>query len=82
MSEKLDIYELKMTLFDNSKLEEFLLFVQNLQMTLEVSGMFAASAKIQYLRTLLRGKELLQLDMLSIQLASKTIASLTALFWV
>ena len=37
MSEKSDLYELKMALFDNGDTEEFLLFAQNSQMTLEAS---------------------------------------------
>ena len=34
---KSDISELKMALFDNGDLEEFLLFVRNFQMTLDAS---------------------------------------------
>ena len=55
ISQKLDLHELKMALFDNGEPEEFLLFIRNLNMTLEASGMLVAIAKIQHLRTLLRG---------------------------
>ena len=33
--EKSDLYEFKMSLFDNGKIEEFLLFIQNFNMTLK-----------------------------------------------
>ena len=64
-SEKSDLYEFKMTLFDNVKPEEFLLFVRYFQMTLEASGMLAAGANIQYLLMVVRGEALHQLDTLS-----------------
>ena len=70
--EKLDIYELKMALFENNEPEEFLLFVRNFQMTLEDSGGIATRAKIQYLCTLLRGEALHQLDMLSVEVGITT----------
>ena len=38
MSEKLDLYEFKMALFDNSEPDEFFLFIWNLNMTLKESG--------------------------------------------
>ena len=50
-----DLYEFKMAFFDNGDLEEFLLFVQNFNMTLAASGTLATGAKIQYLYTLVRG---------------------------
>ena len=62
-----------MTLFDNSKKGEFLLFVWYFKMNLEVSGMLAASAKIQYIHTLLCDEVFHQLEMLSVQVVSKTI---------
>ena len=37
-SEKLDLYEFKISLFDDGDPEYFLLFVRNLNMTLAVSG--------------------------------------------
>ena len=66
----LDIYEFKMSLFDNDKLEEFLLFVCNFNMTPEASGTMAAGAKIQYLLTLVRGEALHQFDSLSADVES------------
>ena len=76
MSEKLDPYEFKMSLFDNNDPKEFLLFLQNFQMTLESSGDISASAKIQYLHTLLRGKVLHQLDTFSVEMVSTTTTHL------
>ena len=71
-SENSDLYEFKMALFDNGELEEFLLFLQNFQMTLKASGMLAAGAKIRYLHMIVRGKALRQLDTLSVELGSTT----------
>ena len=45
-SEKLDLYELKMTLLDNGDPEEFL-FVCNFSMTLEASGTLDTITKVQ-----------------------------------
>ena len=44
--EKLYLYELKMTFFDNGKPEDFLLFRWNFQLTLQASGTLSAGAKI------------------------------------
>ena len=46
-----DLYELKMSLFENGDSEEFLLFVRNFNITLAASGMPETGAKIQYLQT-------------------------------
>ena len=54
-SEKLYLYELKIALFDNVNPGEFLLFIWNLNMTLEASESVKAGAKSQYLHTLVRG---------------------------
>ena len=54
-SEKLDLYEFKMALFDNGEPDDILLFIFNFNLTLEVSGMFKYGAKIQYLRMLVHG---------------------------
>ena len=54
-SAKSDLYEFKMTLFDNVNPEEFLLFIRNLQTTLEASGKVAAGVKIRYLRLMIHG---------------------------
>ena len=45
MSEKYDKYELKMTLFDNGILEEFLLFQRNYKPTLEFTGTLTEGEK-------------------------------------
>ena len=54
-SEKSNLYELKMDLFDNGNPDEFLLFIHNFNTTLEEPGTLKAGANIQYLHTLLRG---------------------------
>ena len=54
-----------MSLFDNGEPEEFLLFVRNFNMTLAASGTLEVGAKIRYLSTLVRGKVLIQFDLLS-----------------
>ena len=64
-SDKLDIYEFKMDLFHNSYLEEFLLLIYNFNMTLKASGTLETAAKVQYLRTLVRGEALHQFKAMS-----------------
>ena len=54
-----------MSLFDNGKPEDFLLFVCNFNMNLAASGMLEADAKFQYLCTLVYGEALRQFDSLS-----------------
>ena len=54
-SEKLDLYEFKMVLFDNGETEEFLLLVYNFNMTPEASIMLETAGKMQYLRMLAHG---------------------------
>ena len=60
--EKSDLYELNMDLFNNGKLEDFLLFTQNFKMMLEASVTLVTNAKLQYIRTILNGEELRQFD--------------------
>ena len=60
-----DLYEFKMSLFDNGRPEEFLLFVRNFNMTLSASGMLEAGANFQYLCTLVHGEALSWFDSLS-----------------
>ena len=67
-SEKSDMYELKMSFFDNGKSWELLLFVQNLNMMLEEQGNIAANKKLQYLCTILCGETLHQLNKPFIQI--------------
>ena len=66
-SQKSDLYEFKMVLFDNSKHEEFLLFIFNFNMTIEASGTLKSGAKIQYLCTLVHGEALNQFDVVLAQ---------------
>ena len=79
---KSDLYEFKMTLFNNVNLEELLLFIRNLQTTLEASGTVAAGAKIRYLRTMIHGEALSQLDTFSAESVSNTPEHLNPLFLV
>ena len=51
-SEKSDLYEIKMAFFDNKEPEEFLLFIRNFNMTIEVYVILKYRAKIQYICTL------------------------------
>ena len=51
----LDLYEFRMSLFDNGKTEEFLLFICNFNPNLAVSGMLEAGVKYQYLCNLVHG---------------------------
>ena len=61
----LDLYEFKMSLFDNGEPEKFLLFVRHFNMTLAASGMLEAGVKYQYLRTIVHGEALHQFDSFS-----------------
>ena len=54
-SEKLDLYEFKMALFDKGERGGFLLFICNFNMTIEASGTLNSIANIQYLHTPLLG---------------------------
>ena len=51
-------------------------------MTLEAPGKLASGKKIQYLSTLVRGKALRQIDMLSAEVESITSYNLNTLFWI
>ena len=59
-----DLYELKMSFFENGDPEEFF-FVLNFNMTLAASGTLEAGAKYQYICTLVCGEALRQFDLLS-----------------
>ena len=59
-----DLYEFKMSLFDNGQPEELLLFSCNFNMTITASGTVEAGAKCQYLCTPVRRKPLCQFDSL------------------
>ena len=71
-SEKLYLYQLKMALFDNGDPEEFLLFILNFNMTIEVQGTLKSGAKIQYILTMLHGEVLRQFYTLSAEVESAT----------
>ena len=60
-----DLYDFRMSLFDNGDLEEFFLLFCNFNTTLATSGMMDTGAKIQYLHMLVRGEVLGQFDSLS-----------------
>ena len=79
MSEKLDLYEFKIALFDNSKSEEFLLFIRNLNMALKAPVTLKSGAKTRYLRTLVRGEELHQFYTLSAEVGSATLEKLKSI---
>ena len=81
-SEKSDLYEFKMTLFDNGEPEKFFLFLQNFQMTLEASGKFTAGANIQYLCTIVHSEVIYQLDTLSVEVGITTTEQLNLIFLI
>ena len=60
-----DIYEFKMTLFDHSDPEEFMLLLYEFSMTLATTGALEMDAKIQYLYTPIHGEGLRQFGFLS-----------------
>ena len=61
-SQKLDLYEFELELFDNVEPEEFLLSIRNFYMNLKASGTLASGAKNQYLCTLVCREVLNQFD--------------------
>ena len=60
-----DLYELRISFFDNGNPEEFLLFLHNFNTILAATGTLETVTKIQYLRTLVCGEALHQFDLLS-----------------
>ena len=58
-----DLYEFKMSLFDNGDPEGFL-FIFNFKITLAESGALEAGAKYQYLYTIVHREALRQFDLL------------------
>ena len=60
-----DLYEFKMSFFENGEPDEFFWFVCNFNMTLAASGTLEVDEKFQYLRTVLRREALCQFDLLS-----------------
>ena len=63
-SSTLDLYDFRMSLFDNGNPEESLLLLHNFNMNLAATGMLETVTKIQYLRTLVCGEALHQFDLL------------------
>ena len=78
-SEKSDLYEFKMALFDNNDKEEFFLFAQNFNMNLEASGTLQADAKIQYLCMHVQEEALRQFGTFSSHVESITPLKLEAI---
>ena len=60
-----ELYEFKLSLFNNGDLKVFLLFVHNFKMTIEASGTLETATKVQYLCTLVCGESLHQFNTLS-----------------
>ena len=60
-----------MSLFGNAKLEEFLLFFRNFNMTLAASGTLEAGANFQYICTPVHGEALRRFDLLSDDVESR-----------
>ena len=70
--EKSDIYEFKISLFDNGEPEEFLLFIRDFNITFEASGQIIYGVNIQYLCTMICGEVLRQVDMFSAEVVNTT----------
>ena len=70
MSNKSELYEFKISLFDNGNTEEVLLFVCTFNMNLETTGTPETATKVQYFRTLVCGEALCQFDSLSTYMES------------
>ena len=72
-----ELYELKMSLFDNGDPEEFLFFMRNFNTTLTTLGMLEAGAKNQYLCTLVRREALRQFKSFSADVESMILCHVT-----
>ena len=75
-SQKLDLYEFIMALFDNGKPEELLLFIHNFIMTPKASVTLADTKNIQYFCTFLSEEALHNFDILSAEVGSMTLGNL------
>ena len=71
ISEKLDLYELKIALFDNDNLEYVLLYVCNVHTTIYSLGTLDPTAKAKYLRTIVCEEVLRQFDLLYAEVESE-----------
>ena len=78
-SQKSDMYEFRISLFENGEPEQFLLFQKKYKMMLDASGTLIADVKIQYLQTLLCGEALHEFDTLCVQIENTTT---THLNWI
>ena len=70
------LYRFKIDLFDNSNMEEFLLFLWNFKMTIKDLGMFTDNLNQQYICKLLHREVLRRFDTLCAQVGSTTITHL------
>ena len=77
--EKSDRYELKRALFDNGKMEEFLLFISYFIMNLKSSGMIIDGARIQHLCKMVCQEALCQFDTFSTKVESTTSENLESI---
>ena len=59
---KSETYELKIATFENGQAEEFLALMKNFKTALDGKGTTSAAGKINYLRTILRGEALQEVD--------------------
>ena len=75
-SEKLDIYEFKLALFDNDDPKWLLFCVWGIKKMLEAPGMLAANVKLQYLYTQWYIKALRKFETLYVQIRSMTMKHL------
>ena len=58
------LYDFKISFFDHDKMEQFLLFIRNFNITLSSTGTLETDGNIQYLCTLVHGEMLHQFDLL------------------
>ena len=61
-----EIYELRISLFDHDKQEEYLLFIYNFNMTLVSRGMQVMYVNVRYLCTIVCGVALRNFDLFSV----------------
>ena len=79
MSQESELYEFKMSLFDNGDPEELLLFISNVHMILKASVTIAAVKNIQYLLTLVCGYALRHFGKFSTEVRITTQEILTSM---
>ena len=63
-SSTLELYDFRISLFENGEREEFLLFLSNFNTNLTSSGRMDTGVNIQYLRTLVHGEAFHHFDLL------------------